>query len=260
MTCTDHRASHVPGAHCPGVAGSSQQQQQQQQQLQGHGTSGPGSESGSAVLCRPIRLRLSGLAVVSEALSTNGSIFRPGAPPQAHRHRHSKGILPPRGGGGASLVRMHSREARGQRNNSIFGFQELATGALLCLLAWVSHSPPFSNQQGADQPTPRRTELRNGTFPGFFSAVRLGLRLPSIIRRRRSCSAGRSPAARRAAAQGGAQGGERPRPSDFCAVAGRERASGPIYQEGQMGQKMVRFGQLAARGSEISSRRVDRGR
>ena len=32
---------------------------------------------------------------------------------------------------------------------------------------------------------------------------------------------------RRAAAPGGAQGGERPRPSDFCAVAGRERASGP---------------------------------
>jgi hypothetical protein len=32
---------------------------------------------------------------------------------------------------------------------------------------------------------------------------------------------------RRVAVQGGAQGGKRPRPSDFCAVAGRERAPGP---------------------------------
>jgi hypothetical protein len=46
-------------------------------------------------------------------------------------------------------------------------------------------------------------------------------------KRRRSFSAGRSPAGRRAAAQGGAQGGGRPRPSEFCAVGGRERASGP---------------------------------
>jgi hypothetical protein len=42
----------------------------------------------------------------------------------------------------------------------------------------------------------------------------------------------------------GAQGGERPRPSEFCAVAGRERACLWAYQEGQMGQKMVCFGQL----------------
>jgi hypothetical protein len=41
--------------------------------------------------------------------------------------------------------------------------------------------------------------------------------------------AGRSPvrAPRTAAQGGGAGGGKRPRPSEFCAVAGRERASGP---------------------------------
>jgi hypothetical protein len=96
------------------------------------------------------------------------------------------------------------------------------------LSAYCKHrcwAPP--NKQGADQPTPRRTKLRNGTFSEFFSAVRLGLRLPSILRRRWSFSAGLSPAPRRAAAQGGAQGEERPRPSEFCAVYGRERASGP---------------------------------
>jgi hypothetical protein len=70
-------------------------------------------------------------------------------------------------------------------------------------------------QQGADQPTPRRTKLRNGHSPGCLSAVRLGLRLPSIFRRRRSFSAGRSPAARRVAAQRGAQGGGTTPPQRF---------------------------------------------
>jgi hypothetical protein len=41
--------------------------------------------------------------------------------------------------------------------------------------------------------------------------------------------------------RGGAQGGGRPRPSDFCAVAGRERVSGPTRRA-----KWVKkcFGQL----------------
>jgi hypothetical protein len=59
--------------------------------------------------------------------------------------------------------------------------------------------------------------------------------------------AGRSPVrAPRSGAGGGAGGGERPRPSDFCAVAGREREGLCAYQEGQMGQKLVRFEQLGA--------------
>jgi hypothetical protein len=53
-------------------------------------------------------------------------------------------------------------------------------------------------------------------------------------------------------AGGGAQGGGRPRPSGFCAVAGREREGLWAYQEGQMGQKMVRFAQLGAARCEIS--------
>jgi hypothetical protein len=39
--------------------------------------------------------------------------------------------------------------------------------------------------------------------------------------------AGRSPARAPRSGAGGGAGGERPRPSGFCAVAGRERASGP---------------------------------
>ena len=97
--------------------------------------------------------------------------------------------------------------------------------------ALKSHPPCQRVQQGADQPNPRRTKLRNGTFCGIFSAVRLGLQLLSIFRRRRSffggLRAGRSPARAPRSGAGGAQGGERPRPSDFWAVAGWERAAGP---------------------------------
>jgi hypothetical protein len=111
------------------------------------------------------------------------------------------------------------------------------------------HEPELQGtQQGADQPTPRRTKLRNGTFPGFVCVVRLGLGLPSIFRRRRSFSAGRSPAAGPPRGRGGGGGGGAapppppfgrwrggggpggpppPPPSDLCAVYGRERASGP---------------------------------
>jgi hypothetical protein len=85
-------------------------------------------------------------------------------------------------------------------------------------------------------------------FPFFLSAVRLGLRLPSIFRRRRSFPAGRSPAVRR----GGAQGGGTTPPQRIL----RSCWAGEglwAYQEGQMSQKMVRFAQLGA------ARRVDRG-
>jgi hypothetical protein len=61
--------------------------------------------------------------------------------------------------------------------------------------------------------------------------------------------------------RGGGQGGGRPRPSKICAVAGRERASGPwACQKGQIGQNMVRFGQLGAarsRQDELIERRPE---
>jgi hypothetical protein len=64
-----------------------------------------------------------------------------------------------------------------------------------------------------------------------FSAVRLGLGCPLSSAEGGvffGLRAGRSPArAPRSGAGGGRRGGERPRSSDFCAVAGRERASGP---------------------------------
>jgi hypothetical protein len=94
----------------------------------------------------------------------------------------------------------------------------------VCLINGVGPVPEGWQQPG-DQPTTRRTELRHGTSCGIFSAVCLGLLLPSIFRRRRSFFFGLP--GRRAAAQGGAQGGEHPRPSGFCAAAGRERVSGP---------------------------------
>jgi hypothetical protein len=96
--------------------------------------------------------------------------------------------------------------------------------------------PSTSNpaQQPGDQPTTRRTELRHGTFCGILSAVCLGLLLPSIFRGAFFFGLpgrlGIAQPGRRAAAQGGAQGGGRPHPS----------------QKGQMAQKNVRFGQLGA--------------
>jgi hypothetical protein len=67
---------------------------------------------------------------------------------------------------------------------------------LNCALYTTKHRHRFF-QQPRNQPTPRRTELRHGASSVFLSAVRLGLRLPSIFRRRRSFPAGRSPAVRR---------------------------------------------------------------
>jgi hypothetical protein len=48
------------------------------------------------------------------------------------------------------------------------------------------HKWALTMQQPKNQPTPRRTELRHGVPSGVSSAMRLGLRLPSIFRRRRS--------------------------------------------------------------------------
>jgi hypothetical protein len=86
-----------------------------------------------------------------------------------------------------------------------------------------------------------------------LSAVRLGLWLPSIFRRRRSFSAGRSPAGRRAAAQGGTQGGGTTPPQRIL----RSCWAGEglwAYQEGQMGKKMPRFGQRGQRDPVKTSR------
>jgi len=84
--------------------------------------------------------------------------------------------------------------------------------------------------------------------------VRLGLELPSISRRRRRFFGGfRLGVAQPGAAQrrrGGAQGGVRPlRPSEFCAVAGRERAFGPIRRA-----KWAKIGALWAAGGTARSR------
>jgi hypothetical protein len=106
---------------------------------------------------------------------------------------------------------------------------------------------PHNNRKNL--PTPRRTELRHGAVSGCLSAVRLEARLPSIFRRRRSFCLGfglgvAQPGRASRSGAGGAQAGGCPRSSGFCAVAGRETASGPGARKGQICQKRVRFGQL----------------
>jgi hypothetical protein len=61
-------------------------------------------------------------------------------------------------------------------------------------------------------------------------AFRLGVAQPRAAQRRR----------------GGRRGGERPRPSDFCAVAGRERASGPT-RRAKWAQKRFALGSWGQR-------------
>jgi hypothetical protein len=68
---------------------------------------------------------------------------------------------------------------------------------------------------------PKTHEITKWPFSRILSAVRLGLQLPSVFRRRRSFSAGHSPAARRAAAQGGAQGRE-----TSCAISAKTGTRG----------------------------------
>jgi hypothetical protein len=86
--------------------------------------------------------------------------------------------------------------------------------------------------------------------PGIFRRRRRmfwGFRLAQPSRPRATCRA--------AAPGGGRRGGPPPppaRPSDFCAVAGREREGLWAYQEGQMDQKLVCF--AAARPSGTRSR------
>jgi hypothetical protein len=84
-------------------------------------------------------------------------------------------------------------------------------------------------QQPKSQPTPRRTELRHGVFPGGLSAVRLGLQLPSIV-----AEGGffLGAAQRR---RGGRRGGNAPAPANFAQLLGGRGSLG-LPQEGQMGQ------------------------
>jgi hypothetical protein len=91
-------------------------------------------------------------------------------------------------------------------------------------------------------------KLRHGTFCGILSAVRLGLRLPSIFRRRRSSFfglwAGRSPPRAPRSGAGGGAGGGTPPPQRFL----RSCWAGEglwACQEGQMGQKMGCFAGLS---------------
>jgi hypothetical protein len=90
-------------------------------------------------------------------------------------------------------------------------------------------SPPLFFRRNKAQISPPQDARNNEMvlFPDFLvrcvldcgcplssadgGAFRLGVALPRAAQRRR----------------GGRMGGGRPRPSDFCAVAGRERASGP---------------------------------
>jgi hypothetical protein len=88
-------------------------------------------------------------------------------------------------------------------------------------------------------------------FPDFLSAVRPGLRLPSIFRRRRSFPAGHSPAV----GGGGGGGGGLPPPPQRILRSCWAGEGLWAYQEGQMGQKIVRFGQAlgAARSRQDES-------
>jgi hypothetical protein len=109
--------------------------------------------------------------------------------------------------------------------------------------------------------SPRRTKFGHGTFCGVRSAVRLGLQLPSIFRRRRNCFGGfglgvaLSGAQRRRGVWVGQGRVRHLRPSDFCAVAGRERASRPTRRAKWA---KILFALGSRRHSEISSRRADR--
>jgi hypothetical protein len=87
---------------------------------------------------------------------------------------------------------------------------------------------PHYEQQPREQGGANGRKFGNDSFFGIRSAVRLGLRLPSISRLRRNFFLGFAGPGRRAAAQGGAREG-------LWAC-----------QKGQMGQKLVRFGQLEA--------------
>jgi hypothetical protein len=51
---------------------------------------------------------------------------------------------------------------------STWGFSRLHKFAPSFTAAAAARHSRFAIQQGADQPTPRRTELRNGAPPGFF--------------------------------------------------------------------------------------------
>ena len=115
-------------------------------------------------------------------------------------------------------------------------------------------TPSNPPQQPREQGGPNGRKFGNGSFCGIHSAVRLGLELPSISRRRRRFFGGfRLGVAQPGAAQrrrGGAQGGIHPlRPSEFCAVAGRERAFGPIRRA-----KWAKIGALWAAGGTARSR------
>jgi hypothetical protein len=114
-------------------------------------------------------------------------------------------------------------------------------------------------QQPKNQPTPRRTELRHGVISGVLSAVRLGLRLPSIFRRRRSFFLGfglgiAQPGRRAARRRGGRRRGNAPAPAIFAQLLG---VRGPLGLP--EGPNRPKNGSLwAAGGSDISSRRADR--
>jgi hypothetical protein len=83
------------------------------------------------------------------------------------------------------------------------------------LAPFAIQPPPFPSQQPKNQPTPRRTELRHGAFPGEFSAVRLGLRCPLSSGAFFGLRAGRSPASAPRSGAGGGAGGGTPPPQRF---------------------------------------------
>jgi hypothetical protein len=115
------------------------------------------------------------------------------------------------------VLRAFGADAGGGNGGELRAFGAVAGGAI------VECCAPSARQQPGDEPTTRRTALRHGALCGFLSAVCLGL-LTLYLRQRRCFFWGFGLGA---AAQGGAQGRGRPHTSEFCAVAGRERASGP---------------------------------
>jgi hypothetical protein len=101
-----------------------------------------------------------------------------------------------------------------------------------------------TKQRGADQPIPRRTKFGHGTFCGVRGAVRLGLQLPSIFRRRRRFFGGfglgvAQPRCRAAAPGGGAGGSAPSAPAIFAQLLG---GRGPLgLPGGPNGPKICLF-------------------
>jgi hypothetical protein len=118
----------------------------------------------------------------------------------------------------------------------------------------ASKTFPSTKQRGADQPNPRRTKFGHGTFCGIRSAVRLGLQLPSIFRRRRRFFGGFGLLPSQVS--GGGVGVSAPSaPAIFAQLVGGRGPLGlPATRRAKWAKKWFALGSW--RHSEISSRRA----